>query len=726
MAQATVLDRLTVVLGWTYDEAGVKQFERGVKRVQGGLKSASAGMLKVGGSLVGAFASAAVTFGGMETGLAKIQALVGASDAQLKDYEQSVVGLAKETGVSAKSLVDGLYFITSAGYSGADAIELLRASAQGAVSQLGEMESIADLLTTVLATWQDMSPETTMDQLISTVRLGKLDPETLVSPLSMVLPFAAELGVSFNEVAGSLAFLSRKGLDASRGAEAMRGLLGKLIKPTVKGKKELASLGLEMAEVQAVFRERGIVEGLALIRDTLRGDSEKMGWVFQDVQALSAALLLSGEGAGEAAGIIDQVGSAAGDLQSAFEIMAATQGHKWRAMMVRFELLRYDLGERLAPTLERLMGIVEQAISWVNGLSESTKRWGARIVGAGPAVLALGAALRILAIAVGGYAKVAKFAGGLTVLLAKGLWTAASASRASALATKIDTAVKGKGIVVTKLAAAAQWLLNTAFLGFPIIGWIAALVAAGAAIYLFRDQIVGFLRTAWRWIKETFQNIEAYWPLIAYVLLGPVAAVGVAVWQHWDKITGFFKAVWDWIAGLWGGLVDVLTWPFRQLWAFLDQFDLFEMGKKLLDTLIEGIKATAGAVVAAVKGVFGKVRDLLPFSDARRGPLSDLTASGMALPATFATGVAAGAPAVDRAVRAALVASPGLLAAPVAGPARAAAPPPRQRAAALTVSIERIEIDAQGGDADDIAERVGDAIREEARSLVEEFDTISG
>ena len=44
-------------------------------------------------------------------------------------------------------------------------------------------------------------------------------------------------------------------------------------------------------------------------------------------------------------------------------------------------------------------------------------------------------------------------------------------------------------------------------------------------------------------------------------------------------------------------------------------------------------------VVDGVKGVLGDVRDFLPWSDAKEGPLSDLTASGKALIDTFARGM---------------------------------------------------------------------------------------
>lgn len=66
---------------------------------------------------------------------------------------------------------------------------------------------------------------------------------------------------------------------------------------------------------------------------------------------------------------------------------------------------------------------------------------------------------------------------------------------------------------------------------------------------------------------------------------------------------------------------------------------LFESGKKVLSTFADGVKATVMAPVNAIKSGLGKIREFLPFSDAKIGPLSTLTASGQALLGTIAGGM---------------------------------------------------------------------------------------
>lgn len=65
----------------------------------------------------------------------------------------------------------------------------------------------------------------------------------------------------------------------------------------------------------------------------------------------------------------------------------------------------------------------------------------------------------------------------------------------------------------------------------------------------------------------------------------------------------------------------------------------FESGKKIVSTFADGIKSAFSGAVDAVKGGLQKIRNLLPFSDAKEGPLSTLTLSGQRTMTTYAHGL---------------------------------------------------------------------------------------
>jgi len=106
-------------------------------------------------------------------------------------------------------------------------------------------------------------------------------------------------------------------------------------------------------------------------------------------------------------------------------------------------------------------------------------------------------------------------------------------------------------------------------------------------------------------------------------LLGPIGAV-IYAFEHWDEI------------------ITIISDVFRRVFDFLMNLDeeFKRAGWNLMVALAKGILSGASNAVDAVKDALGTVRSYLPFSDAKVGPLSDLTASGAALMTTFEKGIA--------------------------------------------------------------------------------------
>ncbi|WP_270815166.1 phage tail tape measure protein [Hungatella effluvii] len=67
-----------------------------------------------------------------------------------------------------------------------------------------------------------------------------------------------------------------------------------------------------------------------------------------------------------------------------------------------------------------------------------------------------------------------------------------------------------------------------------------------------------------------------------------------------------------------------------------------ESGAKVMKTFTDGIKSAISGPVEAVKGGLQKIRNMLPFSDAKTGPLSTLTLSGIRTMSTYAAGIQKG------------------------------------------------------------------------------------
>gem|GEM_PF-4319629 len=173
-------------------------------------------------------------------------------------------------------------------------------------------------------------------------------------------------------------------------------------------------------------------------------------------------------------------------------------------------------------------------------------------------------------------------------------------------------------IVFTALAAALGPVLMV--LG-PMIASIGSLITAiGAAGGL--TAIVSGATAALGGLIAVISPILI--PLAALVAL--IAAVYLT-WKHWGQITDIiaevFKNVKDTVSGIKEQLSSVIN-SFKVLFNDLLDFSLYDAGKNLIHTLVQGIKSVVHEPYNVVRDGVSEIRDLLPFSPAKEGPLSKL------------------------------------------------------------------------------------------------------
>lgn len=139
-------------------------------------------------------------------------------------------------------------------------------------------------------------------------------------------------------------------------------------------------------------------------------------------------------------------------------------------------------------------------------------------------------------------------------------------------------------------------------------------------------------------VKERLDNIKN-----AYVQNGG-GIKGIAA-AYIEAVKGYYTAGFSFVDKLTGGkLTEIKN-------RFADGIDKVKnvvtnsitwfknSGKKIMDTFTSGIQSAINKPVEAVKGGLQKIRNMLPFSDAKTGPLSKLTLSGNKVLSTLSTGI---------------------------------------------------------------------------------------
>ena len=106
--------------------------------------------------------------------MTKIKTLVGVAGADVDAMAAGVKEMANVAGVSSGEAADALFFITSAGLRGADAMAVLEAATKASAIGLGETATVADLATSALNAYgvENLSAVGATDVLTAAVRRG--------------------------------------------------------------------------------------------------------------------------------------------------------------------------------------------------------------------------------------------------------------------------------------------------------------------------------------------------------------------------------------------------------------------------------------------------------------------------------------------------------------------------------------------------------------------------
>lgn len=293
-----------------------------------------------------------------------------------------------------------------------------------------------------------------------------------------------------------------------------------------------------------------------------------------------------------------------------FKIRSQTSANKLQLLGNSITKTSIDIGTTLLPALNAVAGVTSPVIVKVGDLATKFP-WITQ--GIGVCVIGL-VALKVATLA-GGYAWTFLYGGVLTAqkalvigrLAILGSTTAMQANSTMATVLKVRTialAVAQRTFAIgSALASGALGILST---GFSVLG--AAIMATP----------------------------------IGWIIGGVALLVGAAylIYKYWEPIKGFF-------GGLWGGVVSVFQSSIVWIGGLLDGFNLFESGQKWIGSLVQGVLSMAEAPYNAIKGVLGKARNLLPFSDAKEGPLSQLTLSGQSIMGTIGAGIKSAAPGLQ-------------------------------------------------------------------------------
>ncbi|WLR49595.1 phage tail tape measure protein (plasmid) [Halobacillus litoralis] len=153
--------------------------------------------------------------------------------------------------------------------------------------------------------------------------------------------------------------------------------------------------------------------------------------------------------------------------------------------------------------------------------------------------------------------------------------------------------------------------------------------------------ILGFIKASWttitnftQWAWQSIKSvIDMFLQIIKNIIAFWVNLIAGNWDEAWQNVINILETVWETIWGIVDGGLDTIIETIEG-WFNIAK----NSGEGFMTAFADGVSGAIGAVTGAIDGVLEKARNFLPFSDAKEGPLSDLTLSGYSMMTAFAKG----------------------------------------------------------------------------------------
>ena len=362
--------------------ANMQGFDRAMKKAQTKVRRFGKTMKNIGSSLttnitmpiLGIGAAGVKMAADFGSSMTKIRTLVGASAEELKSYEKDVLSLSSTTGIAADQLAEGLFFITSAGLSGQEAIDALAVSAKAAAMGMGDMTDIGSALTSVMKAYESdgMDAARAGDLLHETLKQGKFEAGEFMSRLGRVIPTAAAAGIEFEELGAAAATMSKLSGDAASTLTGLNQLMMKLLNPSAEQVEILDTLGMSYGDLAAMLDE-SLMGTLQFLFTELEGTDDMLLKMFGSSKAVTAALSTMGLQSETYTDVLDGMNNSMGNVAEGFDILGTDAGFKFQKALNQVKLVLIDIGNQVMPLVLKGLEKLQGAMNWWSSLDQDMK-----------------------------------------------------------------------------------------------------------------------------------------------------------------------------------------------------------------------------------------------------------------------------------------------------------------------------------------------------------------
>lgn len=325
-------------------------------------------MMATGGGIVALGKNLIETTRNFEDGMARVQAVTNATQAEFQMMEQEALKWGSTTRYTATEAASSLENLTRNGLSATQATAALGPTLQLAQANTIGLAEAADITTNVMNGFglevKDMGRVN--DVLSSTAAHSATNISLLAEAEKNAAPFGHSLGQSIEEVNAALGVLADVGIKGSDAGTAIRMVLMGLASPTAIQQKAFKQLGVDISE--SSLRSEGLTKTLEKLRDSgvmkAANSAELLGDIFgRRVAPQAMALLNNIDGLKTK---LDILNNSQGTTERMFEQSYSNMSNSIYGIQSAWEHLLISVGQAADNPLVAVTEAIRKGILWIS------------------------------------------------------------------------------------------------------------------------------------------------------------------------------------------------------------------------------------------------------------------------------------------------------------------------------------------------------------------------
>lgn len=325
-------------------------------------------MMATGGGIVALGKNLIETTRNFEDGMARVQAVTNATQAEFQMMEQEALKWGSTTRYTATEAASSLENLTRNGLSATQATAALGPTLQLAQANTIGLAEAADITTNVMNGFglevKDMGRVN--DVLSSTAAHSATNISLLAEAEKNAAPFGHSLGQSIEEVNAALGVLADVGIKGSDAGTAIRMVLMGLASPTAKQQKAFKQLGVDISE--STLRSEGLTKTLEKLRDSgvmkAANSAELLGNIFGRRVAPQAMALLNNIDGLKAK--LDILNNSQGTAARMFEQSYSNMSNSIYGIQSAWEHLLISIGQAADNPLVAVTEAIRKGVLWIS------------------------------------------------------------------------------------------------------------------------------------------------------------------------------------------------------------------------------------------------------------------------------------------------------------------------------------------------------------------------